>query len=278
MKNKITQTLKYIFSDGTGGGQNSPYRTVTIKKRTLYTAGIIAAAAVLAFLLIHNFIGKGETPGEAKPAPTQIAFSKSDMDVSGIDLMGTVIVVDAAHGIGVHYNEAQNGVTEEELSLWIAKAVKTNLEKRNATVILTRSTSDALGEDAASDSERRARIIEESGADLAVSIHANWYDEDDVSGAQTFFAEQGTDAKKAATAILDMINYNLEYEVPRMPIEGNYAVFDIKSLPVCVMEVGFLSNPDEAELLADNDYRQQIADAISDGVLLYEKRLRQQTA
>lgn len=273
MKSKITDVLKYIFSGGT-----PQYKTVTVRKRTLYTIGIIAAALVLALLLIFNFSGTNAEADEPKSAPTQIAFSKSDMDVSGIDLMGTVIVIDAAHGIGLNYNKAENGVTEEELTLDIAKAVKKNLESRNATVILTRSTSAALGEDAAADNEIRAQIIEEANADLAVSIHANWYDEDDVSGAQTFFLEQGTDGKKAATAILDMINYNLEYDVPRMPIEGNYSVLDIKSLPVCVVELGFLSNPDEAELLSDEEYRQQLADAISDGILLYEKRLRQQAA
>lgn len=276
MKSKITDALKYIFSKGDMDGPQ--YRTVTVKKRTLYTAAIIAAAAVLALLLIFNFTKVNSDAEEPKSAPTQIAFSKSDMDVSGIDLMGTVIVIDAAHGIGLNYNEAENGVTEEELALSIAKAVKANLESRNATVILTRSTSSALGEDVKSDNEIRERIIEEANADLAVSIHANWYDEDEVSGAQTFFAEQGTDGKKAATAILDMINFKLEYEIPRIPIEGNYSVLDIKSLPVCVVEVGFLSNPDEAELLSNDEYRDRIADAISDGILLYEKRLRQQTA
>jgi N-acetylmuramoyl-L-alanine amidase len=46
------------------------------------------------------------------------------------------------------------------------------------------------------------------------------------------------------------------------------------TMPSVLAEISFLTNPQEAALLADGDYRQEIARALLDGIMLYQKSLK----
>ena len=90
------------------------------------------------------------------------------------------------------------GKLEKELNLIIAEKVKKLLEEEGIAVIMTREEDGWLAETRIGDLKERVRIMNESKADLAVSIHQNSYHEESVFGAQVFYYTTSGEGKAAA--------------------------------------------------------------------------------
>lgn len=98
-----------------------------------------------------------------------------------------VVVVDAGHGGTDPGKVGVDGSLEKDINLAVAERLKTYLEQDDVKVIMTRETDTGLYSETDSrkkmaDMKKRCEIIEESGADLVVSIHQNSYHEESVSG------------------------------------------------------------------------------------------------
>ena len=94
-----------------------------------------------------------------------------------------VVVIDAGHGGTDPGKVGVDGSLEKDINLAVAKRLKTYLEQDDIRVIMTRETDTGLYSDTDSrkkmaDMKKRCEIIEESGADLVVSIHQNSYHEE----------------------------------------------------------------------------------------------------
>ena len=103
-----------------------------------------------------------------------------------------VVVVDAGHGGTDPGKVGVDGSLEKDINLAVAERLKTYLEQDDVKVIMTRETDTGLYSETDSrkkmaDMKKRCEIIEESGADLVVSIHQNSYHEESVSGGQVFY-------------------------------------------------------------------------------------------
>lgn len=108
------------------------------------------------------------------------------------------VVVDAGHGGPDGGKTGVNGKLEKELNLIIAEKVKKLLEEEGIAVIMTREEDGWLAETRIGDLKERVRIMNESKADLAVSIHQNSYHEESVFGAQVFYYTTSGEGKAAA--------------------------------------------------------------------------------
>jgi N-acetylmuramoyl-L-alanine amidase len=189
-----------------------------------------------------------------------------------------VIVIDAGHGVPDEGAQSSNGTTEAESNLKIALKVQNLLEQSGATVILTRSDENAiydldsktLKQKKISDIHNRVKIGNESSADIFVSIHLNKIPQQQYWGWQTFYKQESLEGQKLATAIQNSLNESIQKENKRVPmkIENVYIIKHVE-IPTTIVECGFLSNPEEEQLLLNNEYQDKLAWGIYTGIMDY---------
>ncbi len=174
--------------------------------------------------------------------------------------------------------ESSNGVHEDDINLAITLKVQALLEQSGATVILTRSDENGiydldkttLREKKVSDIKNRVKIGNESSADIFVSIHLNKIPQSQYWGWQTFYKKESTESKKIADCIQNSLKSTIQKENDRVAlgIDNIYLVKNV-SIPIGIVECGFLSNPEEEQLLQQEDYQDKLAWGIYTGIMDY---------
>ncbi len=152
-----------------------------------------------------------------------------------------------------------NDLYESNVNLDIANRVEEILLQRGYDVAKSRNDNSnvRLG--------TRARLANEFGADYFVSIHSNYLDNPQANGLETFYYKKGTTSEKLADNILDEIVKNTGGRDLGSK-ERDLAVLRLTNMPATLVEVGFLTNPTEAEQLNSSNYRYIIAKSIADGI------------
>lgn len=186
-----------------------------------------------------------------------------------------VIVVDCGHGgmdpgmIGI------DGVKEKDFNLAIGLKVKAALEEKDFQVVMTREADEGLYEaDArnkkAQDMQKRILLIQEVKPVLTVSIHQNSYEDPGVKGPQVFYYRDSAQGEVLAKLLQAKLNEYLKVERPR-EAKGNTTYYLLKRSPgiLNIVECGFLTNPDEAGKLSQEEYQKKVAEAVADGVAEY---------
>ena len=190
-------------------------------------------------------------------------------------LTGLTIALDPGHG---GYDGGAvgrvSGMPEKTLNLDVALRAEKLLKAQGAGVILTRTDDYALCDEnppirkKLQDMQRRAAIIEENGCDLVLSIHMNEYAGRSESGPQIFYREGCPAGRLLAGAMQEAMIEELQPKTKRDALGGDYYILTL-GVPSVLVECGFLSNKAEETLLLTEDYRQRIAQAISEGVLAW---------
>ena len=133
-------------------------------------------------------------------------------------LLGKTIYLDAGHG-GVDNGATVNNVKEKDLNLQIVYKLKETLTSAGATVLLTRKDDNDISNPNAlyrkkSDFDNRIKLINNSNADLYISIHQNIYQNKKYSGPQVFYVKdnQLTSEQEAAFA-----NAAQDFEIAKPP-------------------------------------------------------------
>ena len=175
-------------------------------------------------------------------------------------------VVDAGHGGPDGGKTGVNGKLEKELNLIIAEKVKKLLEEEGIAVIMTREEDGWLAETRIGDLKERVRIMNESKADLAVSIHQNSYHEESVFGAQVFYYTTSGEGKAAAEILQNELLEIDPENKKREKANNTYYILKKTEVPTVIVECGFLSNHKEAEKLSDEAYQGKIAEAVVKGI------------
>lgn len=196
-----------------------------------------------------------------------------------------VVVLDAGHGGMDGGAESSDGTSEKDINLAIAIDLKELLEANGIKVIMTREDDEGLydkSQNAAirtlktQDMKERKRIIDDSGADLTVSIHLNSFTQDSsVKGAQVFYPSDGDDAlvegsKQAAEIIQAGLNEDINTDKKRTEL-GKNDVYLLKNVTgnIIIVECGFLSNPEDASNLKKSEYQGKISETLSEGICEY---------
>ena len=152
------------------------------------------------------------------------------------------------------------------------------LEQSGATVILTRSDENAiydidsktLKEKKISDIHNRVKIGNESCADIFVSVHLNKIPQGEYWGWQTFYKEGSEEGKKLATSIQNNLNKTIQKDNTRVPMKiDNVYIIKHVEIPTTIVECGFLSNPEEEQLLLTDEYQNKLAWGIYTGIMDY---------
>jgi len=205
---------------------------------------------------------------------------------SVLKLTGTdVILIDPGHGGIDGGASSDSGVIEKEVNLSIAFYIKELAEADGWKVVMTREEDIGLGdrEDRTIRSRKtadliaRREIIKEIKPTLAVSIHLNSFKQDrSVRGAQTFYPSgPGEEAvleecKMLAKTIQEQLTAGIGDGSDRAALaKRDVLMFKNPTVPMVLIECGFLSNPEEAELLGQEEYQRKLAKCIYKGIMLY---------
>jgi len=197
-----------------------------------------------------------------------------EMTVLSYALANRVIVVDAGHGgfdpgaIGPGKN------VEKDITLAISGKLVRCLSQAGALVVNVRDSDKDLAGDNFSGSLRerkrkdlaaRVAMAEDNNADIYISIHTNADVSPRWTGAQTFYSGNSENAKAIAESIQDELTRILG-NTTRKAKTGSYFITDKTDMAAIIVEVGFLSNPQEEKLLASDEYQNKLAFAIYSGI------------
>jgi len=214
------------------------------------------------------------------------------------------VVIDPGHGGEETGAKSATGVLEKDITLSLARRLKALLEGRlGLRVLLTRDGDQAVALD------DRAALANNSKADLFVSLHANASIRQTVSGAQIYYFaadHAGEDARRTAVGRhtlptagggsrdIEMIPWEMaqlghlsesgllagaiEEQCrdrvrlsPRPVLQAPLRVLAGANMPAVLVEVGFLTNPDEERQLVSDAYQSVVALALVDGLLRYRE-------
>lgn len=178
------------------------------------------------------------------------------------------VILDAGHG-GIDVGKTGvNGEKEKDINLEISKKIKKFLSDSNVTVKMTREGDERLADSQREDLKARTDIMN-GGALLAVSIHQNSYRDPAVSGAQVFYYTDSEEGRTAAGMIQAELNALAPDNEKEIRANDSYYILKNTRIPTVIVECGFLSSYTEAEKLADDEYQNRIAEAVSEGILQY---------
>lgn len=194
-------------------------------------------------------------------------------------LSGVKIVIDPGHG-GIDGGASHGETIERDITLSMSLKLEKELKAKGATVVMTRrKEGDAIAEHdpngdypttrarKRADLLLREEIMNNSEADIVLSLHVNAVPEERWRGAQVFYHAEGHEggellAKSIQAAIRENIG-NTEREA--LAIKQVYILKKAKA-PAVLVETGFLSNNEERELLKSEKYQKQMVEAITKGV------------
>ena len=191
------------------------------------------------------------------------------------------IVIDAGHGGFDPGKVGTQGTLEKDINLKIALKLKEVLEAEHYQVIMTRTTDCGLynGNDSnkkRTDLYNRVKIVNESDAIMAISIHQNSFSQASSKGAQVFYHSNSSEGEKLATIIQETIKTQIGDGNHRVAKENDsYYLLKKTNCPFVIVECGFLSNTEEESLLLTEEYQQKIADAIGKGIMEYDKQSKE---
>ncbi len=203
--------------------------------------------------------------------------SKKAETIAAFPIKGKIIVVDAGHG-GIDGGTSGYGGLEKNINLAISKYLKSYLEQSGAKVIMTRESDISLGErentireKKRTDIKERKSIVDNISPDIFVSIHQNFFSESKYKGAQTFYESNNINSFKLAGIVQEALRNNLDKKNNRniAEVSNSKALFRDLKVPAILIECGFLSNKEEAELLKSKEYQQKLAHAIYIGISQY---------
>ena len=172
-----------------------------------------------------------------------------------------VVMIDPGHGGADPGAVGIGGLQEKGINLAISQRIQQVLQQQGVTAILTRS------DDREIDLDPRVLHAERANADLFVSIHSNAISlsRPDVNGLETYYYDTGYGlAQSIHNTVLRRTNM-----LDRGIRQSRFYVLLYTSMPAVLVETGFVTGQEDAARLRNPAARDQIADAIAEGILNY---------
>lgn len=255
---------------------------------------------VMLVLCVCILGGCSKKPSEVKneeKAPKEIAVQNSENGVQTekadieerFPLSGKMILIDPGHGINSSNRKepvapgsskmksafvsgtAGKNQTEEELNLAVALKVRNSLSELGADVYMTRETHECDVSNV-----ERAKMGNELGADLVIRIHADGNNDSSVKGASMLIPsskhvsdEVYNSSKSAGNIIFEEVIKSTGADNRGVVERHDMTGFNWSEVPVVLLEMGFMSNPEEDALMETDEYQQKITYGIVQGVLRF---------
>lgn len=191
-----------------------------------------------------------------------------------------IVIIDAGHG-GEDPGAVANGLIEKDLNLEIAKMISQILKANGYKTHLTRDDDRLLyntGEENRKkhfDIRNRIKIASEFDEAIFVSVHMNKFPAEYCKGLQAFYNNENESGKKLAELIQNNVK-KLQTENHRVIADGKDSIYLLEELeiPATLIECGFLSNFEEANLLNNDNYKLSLAMSIYCGIADYMENFK----
>ena len=232
--------------------ENDYRRKIKVKKRKRLRRKLMRMAMILMLLLLLGITGilGYFTIGTIR----QMFFYQVD------------VALDAGHG-GKDPGANRDDAIEKEITLEVAQMTKTLLEESDYKVGMTRDSDDYI------ELRNRSKIANERNAKVFVSIHCNSSEDEKGKGIETYYTEQkGLEDEILAEMIQESLIKQTDAKNRGIKV-ANYTVIVRSSMPAVLVEVGFLTDTEENELLQNEEYQRKLAKGIAEGIKKYLRSL-----
>ena len=187
-------------------------------------------------------------------------------------LLGKIIYLDAGHG-GVDNGATVKNVNEKDINLQIVYKLKEPLTNAGATVYLTRKDDNDISNPNAlyrkkSDFDSRIALINNSNADMYISIHQNNYSNPKYYGPQVFYSNVNSKNEKLAKTIQEDLN-KFTNSKRKIKITTNTYMYNKLNIPGILVECGFLSNKKDLTNLTNPKYQKELCSVITQSIIKY---------
>ena len=218
-----------------------------------------------------------------------------------------VVAIDAGHGGEEEGARGSEGTLEKDVTLRVARRLRDGIERRlGLRVVLTRTRDETV------DLDERAAIANNNKADLFISLHVNASTRPAAGGAEVFYLsidEYGEEARELAererqpipvigggtreidlilwemaqvrylersSRYAELVEQELRRRVPMSPRALQQAPFRVlvgANMPAVLVEMGFISNPDQEQQLASATFQNAVVDALISSIVRYRNYL-----
>ena len=236
--------------------------------------------------IVHGYIvdASGKNIGFGATSADVVAPKKIGSASSGnYDVLNKIVYLDAGHG-GYDPGASYFGISEKSLTLAIQSRVKAKLEAEGYQVVTTR-TSDTYV-----DLTDRSRAANASESDIFVSIHINASGSSAAQGIETYYYQPYAEypsrinatyhANPTRLSMSDTLANAIQSSLINATGAQNqgvkrqtFAVLRETTAPAVLLELGFLSNPQEAARLNTSAYQETLANAIVAGIKSYYEKV-----
>lgn len=182
------------------------------------------------------------------------------------------ICIDPGHGGYDPGAVGPTGLKEKDVTLPVSLLLAQKLKAAGQAVKLTRE-GDAGDWDSDSDLWKRCQIANDYGADVFISIHANAAANPAGKGMEIYTTKGYTDSDPLAESIADAMIAAFPNLVFRADLsdgdkdkEANFYVLTRTAMPAVLVELAFISNPDEEYMMRTDDFLRRAAEAIAQGI------------
>jgi N-acetylmuramoyl-L-alanine amidase len=168
-----------------------------------------------------------------------------------------IIGIDPGHG-GIDPGAVgPTGVREADITLEISLLLADKLRERGHSVVLTRLEDDAIS------LRDRVELLNNAGCDLVLSIHINAFDNPDPDYISAWICGTGGQAEKIANVLIPALTEATGWPDGGVRLKGFY-VLRKTDAPAVLLELGFISNPEQEQKLIETYLQANIAQTITD--------------
>lgn len=204
------------------------------------------------------------------------SISKTYAIINNYTLLGKTIYIDPGHG-GIDSGTTYKKIYEKDINLLLSKKLEKELTSLGATVYLTRETDKDLALTTKgrkrSDLINRAYLINKTKPNMYISIHLNYLSDSRYKGLQIFYNNKNKENKQIAESLTKYMKEKT-YNVRDPKYNNTYYMYRHITTPGVLVELGFLSNPDDRYRLTHEDYQDKLISNITYSIEKYFKEKR----